>query len=63
MNKYDEIDSIYPPYPRPEREPKLLTGNLTQRERDTADDTTTPAEKPDMTLRTYWQNMNVFVRD
>lgn len=50
MNKYDDIDAVYPPYTK---EPQLLTEESVQLMHDAVEETVQTVEKSDSSIHTY----------
>ena len=55
MNKYQELDAVYPPYTK---DPQLLTEESVQLLHDAIDETPQPVEKSDSAIHTYLTTIN-----
>ena len=56
MNKYDEIDAVYPPYTKA---PQLLTNESVQLMNDSVDETDQTVDKSDSAINKYLSTINV----
>lgn len=50
MNKYEDIDAVYPPYTK---EPQLLTEESVQLLHDSVDESAPTVEKPESSIHSY----------
>lgn len=55
MNKYEDIDAVYPPYTK---EPRLLTAKPIALENASLDDTVPAIDKGDSSMQSYWSAIN-----
>lgn len=55
MNKYDEIDAVYPPYTK---ETRLITGKPALPETASLDAKVSAGDKSDSAMQSYWSSIN-----
>lgn len=55
MNKYDEIDAVYPPYTK---ETQLITAKPAAPETASLDTTVPSGDKGDSAMQSYWSAIN-----